>query len=122
VRRASVLADSKDWVVLKFGGTSVSSSSNWNNIAGVVRARIAESMRPVVVHSALSGITDTLEFLLTAALSGVQQPVLDKIEAAHRNLAKNLRIVPNARFESFLQDFEGHGSASGCDQGSWRCA
>jgi len=106
VRRVSVLADSKDWVVLKFGGTSVSSSSNWHNIAGVVRERIAESLRPVVVHSALSGITDTLESLLSAAVSGAHQPVLDKIEAAHRNLAKNLGIVPNGQFESFMQDLK----------------
>jgi diaminopimelate decarboxylase/aspartate kinase len=102
-----VLADSKDWVVLKFGGTSVSSSSNWHNIAGVVRERIGESLRPVVVHSALSGITDTLESLLSAAVSGAHQPVLDKIEAAHRNLAKNLGIAPNGQFESFMQDLNG---------------
>jgi len=48
------------WVVLKFGGTSVSSVSNWKNVAGVVRARLDEGLRPVVVHSALSGITDRL--------------------------------------------------------------
>jgi diaminopimelate decarboxylase/aspartate kinase len=39
------------WVVLKFGGTSVSSVSNWKNVAGVVRARLDEGLRPVVVHS-----------------------------------------------------------------------
>jgi bifunctional diaminopimelate decarboxylase / aspartate kinase len=106
VRRASVLADSKDWVVLKFGGTSVSTSANWHNIATVVRSRIAESLRPVVVHSALSGITDTLESLLSAAISGAHGPVLDKIETAHRDLAKNLGIVPNGQFESFMQDLK----------------
>ena len=54
------------WVVLKFGGTSVSSVSNWKNVAAVVRARLDEGLRPVVVHSALSGITDRLEQLLAA--------------------------------------------------------
>ena len=49
------------WVVLKFGGTSVSSVANWKNIAAVLRDRLAEGLRPVVVHSALSGITDRLE-------------------------------------------------------------
>ena len=48
------------WVVLKFGGTSVSSVSNWKNIAAVIRDRLAEGLHPVVVHSALSGITDRL--------------------------------------------------------------
>jgi diaminopimelate decarboxylase/aspartate kinase len=99
-----VLADCKDWVVLKFGGTSVSSSSNWLNIAAVVRARVADSFRPVVVHSALSGITDTLESLLDAAVAGAHAPILAKIEATHRDLAKSLGIVPSCQFESFLQD------------------
>jgi diaminopimelate decarboxylase/aspartate kinase len=102
-----VLADSKDWIVLKFGGTSVSSSANWRNIASVVRTRIAESFRPVVVHSALSGITDTLESLLGAALLGKHQPVLAKIESAHRNLAASIEVLPSSRFESFLQELRG---------------
>ena len=101
-----MLDNSKDWVVLKFGGTSVSSSSNWQNIAGILRTRISESYRPVVVHSALSGITDTLESLLTAAQSGQQQALLDKIERTHRSLATSLGIVPNGRFEAFMQDLK----------------
>ena len=56
------------WVVLKFGGTSVSSVANWRNIAGVVEERRRAGLRPVVVHSALSGVTDRLESLLAAAL------------------------------------------------------
>jgi diaminopimelate decarboxylase/aspartate kinase len=59
------------WVVLKFGGTSVSSASNWHNIAGVLRQRIDEGLRPAVVHSALSGITDRLESLLPTKTSSV---------------------------------------------------
>jgi diaminopimelate decarboxylase/aspartate kinase len=47
------------WVVLKFGGTSVSSVANWKNVAAVVRDRLAEGLKPVIVHSALSGITAT---------------------------------------------------------------
>src|SRR5258708_5111559 len=59
-----------EWIVLKFGGTSVSSLGNWRNIAGVVRERGAQAARVLVVHSALSGITDRLEKLLAAALAG----------------------------------------------------
>jgi diaminopimelate decarboxylase/aspartate kinase len=69
---------SAPWVVLKFGGTSVSSVSNWHNIAQVLRDRIAEGLRPVVVHSALSGITDRLESLLTAAVAGTHGPGLER--------------------------------------------
>jgi len=55
------LATRSAFVVLKFGGTSVSSVPNWKNIAAVLRDRMAEGLTPVIVHSALSGITDRLE-------------------------------------------------------------
>jgi diaminopimelate decarboxylase/aspartate kinase len=87
------------WVVLKFGGTSVSSVANWKNIVVVVRERLAEGLRPVIVHSALSGITDRLEQLLAQALNGDWQPVMDQIEQRHRDLARDLGIVPSADLE-----------------------
>ncbi len=90
------------WVVLKFGGTSVSTAANWRNIAEVVRARLASGLRPVIVHSALSGITDRLEALLQAALRGAHGEPLDRIESAHRELAQALRIAPSERFATFL--------------------
>ena len=45
-RRApySVFDSSRGWVVLKFGGTSVSSAANWHNILGVLRERIATNI------------------------------------------------------------------------------
>src|SRR5271170_1361082 len=95
---------SQAWVVLKFGGTSVSSAGNWHNIAEVVRARSAASLRPVIVHSALSGITDRLESLLAAAITGTHDGVLQQIETRHRDHAKSLGIVPCARFEGFIQE------------------
>src|SRR5277367_2342864 len=90
------------WVVLKFGGTSVSSAANWRNVASVVRARTNDSLRVVIVHSALSGITDRLESLLAAAQNGTHEPVLDQIEARHRDLARTLDIAPSPLFERFM--------------------
>jgi diaminopimelate decarboxylase/aspartate kinase len=87
------------WVVLKFGGTSVSSVANWKNVAGVLRDRLAEGLRPVVVHSALSGITDRLEQLLTLAHDAKWQPVMDQIEQRHRDLARDLGITPTPDLE-----------------------
>jgi bifunctional diaminopimelate decarboxylase / aspartate kinase len=95
---------SQTWVVLKFGGTSVSTAANWHNIAQVLKARLAEGLRPAVVHSALSGITDRLESLLTAAMSGNHAPVLEQIEDKHRNLAASLGVAPNRQFETFMQE------------------
>jgi diaminopimelate decarboxylase/aspartate kinase len=101
-----LLEKNQSWVVLKFGGTSVSSADNWRNIAGVVRDRIAAGLRPLVVHSALSGITDRLEALLPAAVMGIHAPILQEIETAHRALARLLSIVPDARFEAFLTELQ----------------
>ena len=64
------------WVVLKFGGTSVSTLTNWRNIAAVVRQRLNGGSRIMVVHSAITGITDRLEKLLVAAIGGAHEPAL----------------------------------------------
>jgi diaminopimelate decarboxylase/aspartate kinase len=81
------------FVVLKFGGTSVSSAANWRNIRDVLKQRLAEGVRPVVVHSALSGITDRLEGLLAAALAGDPDTALAQIEERHAKLAADLGIA-----------------------------
>jgi bifunctional diaminopimelate decarboxylase / aspartate kinase len=77
-------------VVLKFGGTSVSTAANWRNIRDVVRQRLAEGLIPVVVHSALSGITDRLEALLAAAAEGRHAEALAAIAARHAALCADL--------------------------------
>jgi diaminopimelate decarboxylase/aspartate kinase len=102
----TVSKNRQSWVVLKFGGTSVSTAANWRNIAGVLRARIAEGLKPVVVHSALSGITDRLESLLIAATAGGHSAALERIEALHRELAERLSIAPGERFEHFLSELK----------------
>jgi len=88
-----------EWIVLKFGGTSVSSLANWRNIAKVVRERGRQNAHVLVVHSAVSGITDRLEKLLSAALAGEQAAVLDAIEERHRQLAAELGVGASAALE-----------------------
>jgi diaminopimelate decarboxylase/aspartate kinase len=85
------------FVVLKFGGTSVSSVGNWKNIAAVLKARLSEGLKPMVVHSALSGITDRLEQLLTyaggdGAPNSEWQTAMEQIEQRHGQLAKDLGV------------------------------
>ncbi len=99
------------WVVLKFGGTSVSSAANWRNIAGVLRERLAGGLRPVVVHSALSGVTDRLEALIAAAAEGKQAAALAQIDRLHRRLAGELEVVPSARFEQCLESLRAQADA-----------
>ena len=99
------------WVVLKFGGTSVSRASNWHNIVAVLRERLAAGLSPVVVHSALSGVTDRLEALLPAAIGGQHASVLAGIEALHRDLALSLGVAPGPLFEGFFAELSGIAAA-----------
>jgi bifunctional diaminopimelate decarboxylase / aspartate kinase len=90
------------WIVLKFGGTSVSGLDNWRNIAAVVRTRLAQGARVLMVHSAVSGVTDRLEKLLAAALGAAHEPVLASIEERHRELAQELGIGVSAELEDYF--------------------
>jgi bifunctional diaminopimelate decarboxylase / aspartate kinase len=80
------------WIVLKFGGTSVSSLSNWTNIARIVSERRASGARVLIVHSAVSGITDRLERVLDAAIGQAHEEELRGIEERHRQLARELAV------------------------------
>ncbi|HEX4377401.1 MAG TPA: bifunctional aspartate kinase/diaminopimelate decarboxylase [Steroidobacteraceae bacterium] len=90
------------WVVLKFGGSSVSTVPNWHNIAGVVRQRLADNTRVMVVHSALTGVTDRLEKLLVAALGGAHEPVLKQIEDKHRALADEMGVGVSPQLDGYF--------------------
>ena len=80
------------WVVLKFGGTSVSSRERWDTIARVTRERLDEGLRPLVVCSALSGITNALERLVAGAMSGSHQDELEAIRQRHLALGEALDV------------------------------
>lgn len=99
------------WVVLKFGGRSVSTAPNWAVIAQLLRDRLAEGVRPVVVHSALVGVSNALIALLDAAVgSASTDDELAKIRAQHDSLAVELRVDPavlDERFRSLEQTIAG---------------
>ncbi|MDX1460203.1 MAG: hypothetical protein R3348_04030, partial [Xanthomonadales bacterium] len=48
------------WRILKVGGTCVDSAASWQRIAGLVRQRHADGDRPLLVCSALVGVTERL--------------------------------------------------------------
>src|SRR5580698_4085066 len=96
--------DRTPWVVLKFGGTSVSSLANWRNIASVVRARLTGGARLLLVHSAVSGITDRLETLLVSALAGTHESTLKAIEQRHSALAAELGIDVGPALERYFSE------------------
>lgn len=53
-------------MVLKFGGTSVSSLAKWQTIASIVQQKIEQGQQVLLVHSAASGITNLLTEKITA--------------------------------------------------------
>ncbi|MFY9824694.1 MAG: bifunctional aspartate kinase/diaminopimelate decarboxylase [Thermoanaerobaculia bacterium] len=91
------------WVVLKFGGTSVSTPERWRIIADLTSRRIAEGLRPLVVCSALSGISNQLEALLGLAVEGRHEEALAALRQRHLELGAGLKIDAAERL---ADDFE----------------
>ena len=94
------------WVVMKFGGTSVSSADNWHIIADLIRNRLDAGLRPVIVHSALKGVSNTLNTLLIAAVDGAPSDGLDQIRDQHHALAEELGIDGPELLDESLQELE----------------
>jgi diaminopimelate decarboxylase/aspartate kinase len=92
------------WVVVKFGGTSVSTLANWRNIASVVHRRLETGHRVLVVHSAITKITDMLEKLLAAARAGSPEDALTAIEDRHTQLCTDLGIGVSPQLQGYFDE------------------
>jgi diaminopimelate decarboxylase/aspartate kinase len=94
------------WVVMKFGGSSVATVERWQTIAQLVADRQAAGERPLIVHSALAGVSNLLLELLDAAGAGQHQAVMDTIRQRHVDLALDMQLDPqllNQQFEELGQ-------------------
>jgi diaminopimelate decarboxylase/aspartate kinase len=90
------------WVVLKFGGRSVATAENWQHIATILKARVAEGLRPVVCHSALVGVSNALIDLIDLAeKNGDTESALATIIRQHDELAADLGVDPALTASSF---------------------
>lgn len=81
------------WVVMKFGGTSVSTGARWEVIRELVRERLAQGLRPVIVHSAIAGVSNTLEEVIAAAIKGDAASELERVRDRHEQLAGELGVA-----------------------------
>ena len=90
---SSTQAASKPIVVMKFGGTSVNSLAHWNTIAELVKRGRDHSFVPVLVLSALAGVSDELEKTITSLLRG-QDPkeAWNKLARKHEDFATELGL------------------------------
>jgi diaminopimelate decarboxylase/aspartate kinase len=97
---------SSPWVVMKFGGTSVSTGEHWQTIAGLVRNRLDSGLRPLIVHSALRGVSNDLESALVAAAAGETSNYIDRIRSQHYRLAEDLGIDGQKLLGDSLDELE----------------
>ncbi len=95
---------STPFVVLKFGGTSVSSQKSWDTIAEVLRHRLEEDLKPILICSALSGVSNQLEALLVAAKNNEHQQLLGALIAKHQQLAEELGLNSEALLGEDLEN------------------
>ena len=81
-----------DATVLKFGGTSVADAAALQRVVGLVR-HAQRSTRPIVVVSALAGVTDALLAAADVAASGDPEgirPQIDALLQRHADVAARL--------------------------------
>ena len=84
-------------VVMKFGGTSVADAAAITQLTTIVRRAIDNGDAPVVVVSAMSGVTDRLLALADAASRGDTEALtkgLDELSRRHAEAA--LRLLPTS--------------------------
>ena len=86
---------------MKFGGTSVGSAERIRGVVERVRERL--SLRPVVVVSALSGVTDLLIRGAGMALERNQgtEEIVQELKTRHREVATELTTAGEARLALF---------------------
>ncbi|GMR15354.1 MAG: hypothetical protein BMS9Abin30_0982 [Gammaproteobacteria bacterium] len=79
------------WLVLKFGGTSVAGRRQWETIASLARQRLDQGYRVLLVCSAIKGVTDALLDLGERVDTPTDSEV-EKILSRHRQLATALGV------------------------------
>ena len=91
---------------MKFGGTSVADAAAFENVARIVVAQRDAS--PVVVVSAMSGVTDTLLAATTIAIEkNVDAAVASLEETFRRHEVTAKELLPHPKAEKFIEQVDG---------------
>jgi len=102
-----VPADPAPWVVIKFGGTSVSRRERWENIRAIAAAHRARGRRVLIVVSALSGITDQLKAIAESRADEAKaREVQAAIVARHESMRAELGLDACVRVAERLADLD----------------
>jgi diaminopimelate decarboxylase/aspartate kinase len=97
------LAPTAPWVVVKFGGTSVSTRPRWENIRRIAAAHRARGRRVLIVASALSGITDQLKAIAESRRDDERaKEARDTIVARHEAMFRELEGTSRVALDHWL--------------------
>ena len=92
------------WIVLKFGGTSVSTRARWDKIAAIAHAWREQGKHVLIVVSALSGITDKLKAICEAQADAEKRAAIrDEIVARHQAMFAELELHDHAPLRYWLE-------------------
>jgi len=101
------------WVVMKFGGTSVASVACWSTICKQARKHLERGNTVLVVVSALSGVTNLLSRLADGADEAQRHAIRQELSTRHLDLLKGLGLQAgpafNSHWDSLLRLLEGCG-------------
>lgn len=95
-----------NWIVLKFGGTSVSTLENWQNILSVIKRRRAEGYSVCIVHSALSGISNSLQKIINEADNDSSSHLVESIKQHHFKLGEELNVPADELLKKSFEELE----------------
>jgi bifunctional diaminopimelate decarboxylase / aspartate kinase len=92
------------WIVLKFGGTSVSTRARWDKIAAIAKRWRDQGRSVLIVASALSGITDQLKAITEASADpGRRAALRDEIVARHQAMFAELGLSDQGPLRYWLE-------------------
>src|SRR5215831_2461816 len=97
--------------ILKFGGTSVGSGERIRRVASIIANKVHDSGEdfPVVVVSAMAGVTDQLLRIALLACTGEYQECeieQHSLKQKHLDTAKNLLLKNENRYNQLIDDLE----------------
>lgn len=92
------------WIVMKFGGTSVSTAQCWSTICEQARVNLAGGKRVMIVVSALSGTTNLLTRLTEGPAREESDEIVSELRENHQQLRCALGLTPSTACEQYWND------------------
>ncbi|HET6565625.1 MAG TPA: bifunctional aspartate kinase/diaminopimelate decarboxylase, partial [Xanthomonadales bacterium] len=99
-------SSARPWVVMKFGGTSVSSPERWQTIVQQAERARNGRCKVLVVVSALSGVTNLLTAIADSLDAPARKQLLKEIETRHLQLLAGLNVQANDLFNQHWQSLQ----------------